>query len=443
MERNVARPREEVEPVKKLGHWHLVRRVPKEFAGVERRRYVTLSTKIAIVDDPKAIAAKRVVRDLDATLFAYWRSLQAGEAETAISFDDAVRITRLNGLPYVPHKELLLDVRGLVGRLEALESREEVRKPEAAAFIGAVEKPEIRLSQMIDIYKELNTAEVAQRAEAQQHRWDVNRKAAVDTFQEVLGSDKTMAELTFDDVMKVNDHLQKRIAAEEIVHDTANKCLSRVAHVFRDINIKKRLKLQDVFKDTRIAGGETEQRVAFPIKHVQEKILAPGMFDGINEEARDILYLVAKTGMRPSEAIYMLPERIRLKEELPFLEIRPDGRKLKTAASKREILLVGIGLEVMTRHPNGFTYYREKGSAALEALISKAPRTRKLILEDGQCFYSLRHTFEMRLQGVRAPEKVISYLMGHKFHRERYGFVPLEEKTHWIREIAFKSPYLP
>lgn len=66
----MARPREEAKPRKTAGFWHLVRRVPKEFACIDKRRFATLTTSIAIVDDPKGVAAQRVVRELDDTLFA-------------------------------------------------------------------------------------------------------------------------------------------------------------------------------------------------------------------------------------------------------------------------------------------------------------------------------------------------------------------------------------
>jgi hypothetical protein len=42
----------------------------------------------------------------------------------------------------------------------------------------------------------------------------------------------------------------------------------------------------------------------------------------------------------------------------------------------------------------------------------------------GQTLYSLRHTFEDRLTAVEAPEKVVAALIGHKWHRPRYGLGP-------------------
>lgn len=443
----MARPQEEAKPYKSDGYWHLLRRVPKVYSEIDNRKIITISTGIAVVDDPKGVAASRAVRELDQTLFAFWRERKAGGVPTPVTFEEAVRITREAGFAYVPNRELLTDVRGLVSRLETLEKTQALvkgLKAETKAMIGAgEEKSAIRLSEMIEVFKELNPAEIAARSKAQQHRWEVNRKAAVDTFKEVLNGDKLMSELTFEDVMQVNTFLQKRIAAGEIVHDTANKCLMRVGALFRNINKNKRLKLADCFADTRVSGGRNGKRPPFPITHVKDKIFACGMFDGLNDEARDIIYFVAETGVRPSEAVHLLAKRIHFNEEIPFVEICPDGRKLKTEWSERQVPLVGVGLEVMRRNPKGFVHYREQGADALEALVSKALRSRGLILKDGQCLYSLRHTFEDRLQQARAPEKVVTFLMGHKWHREVYGEVTLKEKAHWMKRIGFKSPYAP
>jgi len=434
----MARPREEARPRKTAGFWHLVRRVPKEFSCIEKRRFVTLTTGVAIVDDPKGVAAQRIVRELDDTLFAFWRDRKAGcNTEGTRRYSEAVKLSREVGFPYRPNHELLIDVHGLVERLEALEARHStVKKAEAFAAIGAVAKPAVMLSAMIDIYKELNIAEISRRSPAQQHRWDTSRKTALDAFIEIIGGDRPMSELDFETVMSVNAHVQKRIANKEIVHDTANKLIGRVAALWRDINRQKRLNLPDCFHGTRIKGGEDSQRVAFPVSHVQDKILAPGMFYALNDEARDLIYLVAETGIRPSEAVNVLPHHIVLNNDVPYLKIVAEKRVTKTKSSPREVPLVGLALEVMRRHPKGFPRYYDK-AASLEALVSKAFRARGLILEDGQSFYSLRHTFENRLQAARAPEKVIR----HKWHREKYGKVPLEEKAYWVDQIKFRSPY--
>jgi hypothetical protein len=59
--------------------------------------------------------------------------------------------------------------------------------------------------------------------------------------------------------------------------------------------------LPTIFAKARISGGKDKQRVAFDPAFAQQKILAQGLFDDLNPEARAI-YLVAQIGLRPSEA---------------------------------------------------------------------------------------------------------------------------------------------
>jgi integrase len=101
---------------------------------------------------------------------------------------------------------------------------------------------------------------------------------------------------------------------------------------------------------------------------------------------------------------------------------------------------VGVALMAMRAQPEGFPRYRDKADS-LSALVNKALEVRGLRPEPGQSLYSLRHTFEDRLTAVEAPEKVVAALMGHKWHRPRYGLGPsLEQKREWLKRIAFRPP---
>ena len=61
--------------VRRDGFWRFVRRVPKEYAGLDPRGIVQQSTKVRVADDPKAIRAGQVVNNLNAALEHYWRDL--------------------------------------------------------------------------------------------------------------------------------------------------------------------------------------------------------------------------------------------------------------------------------------------------------------------------------------------------------------------------------
>lgn len=117
------------------------------------------------------------------------------------------------------------------------------------------------------------------------------------------------------------------------------------------------------------------------------------MLDGLNDDARAILLLSPDTGLRPSEAANLLAESIKLNHAVPHLVIEPIDRKLKNSQSARTVPLVGVALEVMKLHPNGFPRYRDKADR-LSATINKYLRSRKLLPTDDHSLYSCRHNFE-------------------------------------------------
>jgi hypothetical protein len=75
-----------------------VRRVPKEFEAMDPRRPVKLTTDIAVVDDPRAVRARKVVEQLNLQLEAYWQGLRDGQsAEAKARFDAAQKRARSLG----------------------------------------------------------------------------------------------------------------------------------------------------------------------------------------------------------------------------------------------------------------------------------------------------------------------------------------------------------
>jgi integrase len=72
--------------------------------------------------------------------------------------------------------------------------------------------------------------------------------------------------------------------------------------------------------------------------------------------------VLADTGLRPSEAVNLQARAIHLDAPIPFVEVLPDGRVLKTEDSRREIPLVGSALAAMRMRPNGFPASRLRRS---------------------------------------------------------------------------------
>lgn len=429
-------------PHKRDGIWYLIRRVPKDFADLDRRGIVRVSTGIAVADDPRGVRAKTVTEKLAAELEIYWRGLRDGQsAEARLRYEASQRRARQLGLQYKPAAELAdAPLNEILARLRHLTDRDKVDDAlEVSAVLGGEERPALRISDMVTEFEALQRSFLIAMSPDQVRKWRNQKSRAKENLIEVLG-DKPLADITRADVLQFRRWWQDRIETGGLDIGTANKDFGNVSKMFDTINEAHQLGLKSVFTKIRLAGAVDRQRAAFTAKHVQDVILAAGALDGLNEEARAIVWLVADTGLRLSEACNLTGDTIHLKVPIPYVHVRPDGRKMKTEHSDRQIPLVGAALAAVTTFPQGFPRYRDK-AASLSALVNKVMRTRKMLPTEDHSLYSLRHTFEDRLTAVEAPEKVVASLMGHKWHRPKYGAGPsLAQKQEWLRKIAFKPP---
>jgi integrase len=94
--------------------------------------------------------------------------------------------------------------------------------------------------------------------------------------------------------------------------------------------------------------------------------------------------------------------------------------EVKTVSSVRRIPLLGVALEAMKHHPDGFPRYRDSGNA-LSAVVNHFLRQNSLQPTGKETLYSFRHTFEDRMKEARIDDELRKILMGHTIDREKYG----------------------
>lgn len=221
---------------------------------------------------------------------------------------------------------------------------------------------------------------------------------------------------------------------------TANKDIGQLSRMLKEMNIRRRLNIPDIFKGLRLKGEIERPRVPYESDFIQSRILAAGALDGLNEDARLVLCVVADTGLRPSEVVNLQEDAIVLNTSIPYVKIVPDGRRLKTEDSRREIPLVGAALAAMRKRPEGFPRYRDK-SSNLSATLNKYLLENDLRPTKNHTVYSLRHSFKDRLIAAEAPDSLIDSLMGHKTYKPKYGKGPsLELRLKYLQQIAFRPP---
>jgi hypothetical protein len=183
--------------------------------------------------------------------------------------------------------------------------------------------------------------------------------------------------------------------------------------------------------------------------------LALGALDDLNDEAADITIIEAETGCRQSEIYNVPPEDIYLDHPIPHFLIRnvePDdlggteGREIKNKHSKREVVLVGIGLAAMRRHPSGFPRYR--GTVGPSALVNNYFRSHGLFPSSEHTIGGLRHSLESRMKVLGLHPDDRGDMMGHSVQsarkRELYGdAMPLEVKHLIASAIALGDALSP
>jgi integrase len=424
------------------GTWHFVRRVPFEFAEVDPRRIVRHSTRIRITHDPVGRRAARVAEKFNERLELTWRDLALGESQAKFTrYEDARLRARLLGYEYLENAALLeRPSEARLERLEALVAKGVANDPNArAALLGTEKRPVFMLSKLFKEFEAATKDEVRDLSPNQLRIWRNGRMRAVENFVKVVG-DKPVTELTADDAIDYSEWWRERVLESGMVAKSANKDIGQLSRMLKEMSVRRRLNLPDIFKSLRLKGETDKSRCPFETDFIQNRLLAEGALASLNEDARFVLYVIVETGLRPSEVVNLTPQSIRLDAPVPHLKIAPEGRRLKTDDSAREIPLVGVALAAMTLRPEGVPRYRDK-SSGLSATLNKYLTENGLRPSRDHTVYSLRHSFKDRLVAVEAPDSLIDSLMGHKTYKPKYGKGPsLDLKLKFLQRISLRAP---
>lgn len=138
------------------GTWHFVRRVPVEFAALDRRGVIKHSTGIKIAIDRSGRRAVRVAEKFNEQLECFWKGLSDGKPkEQLTSYELARRRARALGFEYVENDQLLQQApEARLARLETLVTKELANDEGArAALLGTKKRPAFTLSKLFSEYE--------------------------------------------------------------------------------------------------------------------------------------------------------------------------------------------------------------------------------------------------------------------------------------------------
>ena len=424
--------------IKKRGaHFHFIRRVPKEIHTLDNREYIQLSLK---TDSPSLAEHRAAI--LNQHINAYWESLIIDPSNPEQKYKRAVQLARLYGFGYKSAQEIALEpIEQIVERV-ILASRHLDAPKQTEALLGGVKQPDITISAALDKFWELSKDKQLNKSAGQIQKWKNPRIKAVKNFIEIVG-DKNLSALTRDDVLNFKDWWVKRLLEETMTPNSANKDFIHIRGVLMSVNDNLRLDLpiMKLFERITIKDVGRTSRLSFEADFVQRTLLdRQAAMAGMNEELWLFVCAMADTGARINELAGLDASAgdICLDADIPYIHIRPNQtRQLKTPNSDRVIPLVGSSLFAFQQKPQGFENYKARPDS-LSSAINKWFRENNIMPSTDHSLYSLRHCFQDRLTSVEAPDKVQAELMGHKFHRPRYGAgASLEQKQKWLNGIAF------
>ncbi|WP_456699311.1 MULTISPECIES: hypothetical protein [unclassified Bradyrhizobium] len=141
------------------------------------------------------------------------------------------------------------------------------------------------LSDLFTEYEAMTRDEVRDLSPDQLRIWRNGRSRAVERFVKIA-KDKPANEITEDDGINYCEWWRGRIIAGEAEPKTANKDIGQLNRMLKDVSIRRRLNLPDIFKWLRLKGEVERPRVPYETDFIQKRLLAKGALDRLNEDVR-------------------------------------------------------------------------------------------------------------------------------------------------------------
>jgi len=411
-----------------------VKRVPRRFKGLvlgTDGRPVS-QVRQALFTDNK-VEAKLKAAQIEAARLAEWEALRAGQSRQARAHYEAAKaLAQARGYTYRSMTSLIEgNFDELVDRVESVSLENLTTSAAADAVLGAVPEQMPTLHEVRDEYYSLTRTRHLKKTEAQLKRWRMPRDRAVSNFLEVValkdgrGTPIPMPvnRISRDDALKFRDWWAARVEAG-LKPDSANKDFGHLNEMWNTWTTLKKVDLPNPFSRLwfDVRGRKKTKTPPFSRDWVKTKLLAPGAFDGLNEEARDVFFMTINTGLRPSEITDAPLEDFVLTHNVPHLRVRENGREIKVEHTERDIPLTGVSLEAARRivKRGGIKRYQHKANS-WSALVNKYMATNGLKETSKHVAYSMRHYVEDALLAAKVDDRVRADILGHEYKRPNYG----------------------
>ena len=423
---------------KKGRWWHYYRSVPRIYHDLDKRRLIRFSLKTSDFAEAKLRAAQFSIQ-----LDDEWRISKEGGvslvAQDAVEkYQAAAEVQKSFGFLPKPAGEML--EAELVERLRAL-LQEERPAPEQKAVLGLIEPPKMSMSDAFDRCWEYIRDEWRSVSRDQQRVKRNIYLKSIRNFETAVGP-VTFHDLDRKHAIAFRSWWVDRVEAKSLKPCTGNReinSLRRMITVNLDIDGSSKT---NPFTSIRLKEEEDVSRI--PLSEDQIRTLTnPEALPKLHPEFQLLYRLLVNTGMRPVEAIGLELDDVVLDHEIPHVHVRKNAtRGLKTAHSERLLPLLGVSLQATQElvEMNGWGKRLGKNMYAT-SIINRNFRNSGIVTDKRQSLYSLRHWFQDQLTKRDVVDRAQAQLMGHKFHRPKYGYgKDLSELRDIIAAFSIEAP---
>ncbi|WP_299923762.1 hypothetical protein [uncultured Pelagimonas sp.] len=137
-----------------------------------------------------------------------------------------------------------MPLKKLLDRIAAIAKHDQRPDPvQAAAVLGTKQPPAVSVEKALDMYWGPAKDKTFGKSPDQIRRWQNPRKKVVRNFVAVVGN-KSLSEITADDMLEFRDYWQERIEVAGRNPSTANKDFVHLGDILKTVNRMKRLGLE-------------------------------------------------------------------------------------------------------------------------------------------------------------------------------------------------------
>jgi integrase len=172
----------------------------------------------------------------------------------------------------------------------------------------------------------------------------------------------------------------------------------------------------------------------------------------IDDDLRWLIALISDTGMRLAEGAGLLKEDLFLNTDIPYVRIQKHPwRNLKTAASQRDVPLVGSSLwaaqrllEAESGSMYAFPRYNRTDVTAANSASAALNKWLRNYVTKGCTIHSFRHSMRDRLRSVQCPADIADQMGGWATEGVGQGYgkgYSIEVLSPWLRRMVAQIDY--